>query len=76
MASRTKALRYERRVGALIADIHLWLSLLVALQMLVWMVSGLFMVSQPIRRVHETSMEDDVWPGSRGDDVSNSSLRR
>ncbi len=34
-----------------IADIHLWLSLLVGLQVLAWMVSGLFMVSQPIERV-------------------------
>lgn len=35
----------------LIADIHLWLSLVVGLQVLAWMVSGLFMVSQPIERV-------------------------
>lgn len=35
----------------LIADIHLWLSLLVGLQVLAWMVSGLFMISQPIERV-------------------------
>lgn len=34
-----------------IADIHLWLSLAVGLQVLAWMVSGLFMVSQPIERV-------------------------
>jgi hypothetical protein len=34
-----------------IADIHLWLSLLVGLQVLAWMVSGLIMVSQPIERV-------------------------
>jgi uncharacterized membrane protein YkoI len=35
----------------LVADIHLWLSLVVGLQVLAWMVSGLFMVSQPIERV-------------------------
>lgn len=35
----------------LIADIHLWLSLAVGLQVLAWMVSGLVMVSQPIERV-------------------------
>lgn len=34
-----------------VADVHLWLSLLVGLQMLAWVVSGLFMVSQPIERV-------------------------
>jgi hypothetical protein len=34
-----------------IADIHLWLSLFIGLQVLAWMVSGLFMVSQPIERV-------------------------
>jgi uncharacterized membrane protein YkoI len=33
------------------ADIHLWLSLVVGLQVLAWMVSGLFMVSAPIERV-------------------------
>lgn len=35
----------------LIADVHLWLSLIVGLQVLAWMVSGLVMVSQPIERV-------------------------
>jgi PepSY-associated TM region len=34
-----------------IASLHLWLSLVVGLQVLAWMVSGLFMVSQPIERV-------------------------
>ncbi|MEQ1489003.1 MAG: PepSY domain-containing protein [Terricaulis sp.] len=33
------------------ADIHLWLSLVVGLQVLAWMVSGLLMVSAPIERV-------------------------
>lgn len=35
----------------LIADIHLWLSLAVGLQVLAWMVSGHVMVSQPIEPV-------------------------
>lgn len=34
-----------------VADIHLWLSLAVGLQVLAWMLSGLFMVSAPIERV-------------------------
>jgi PepSY-associated TM region len=34
-----------------VASLHLWLSLMVGLQVLAWMVSGLFMVIQPIERV-------------------------
>ncbi len=34
-----------------VADIHLWISLFVGLQVLAWVVSGLFMSLQPIERV-------------------------
>ena len=34
-----------------VADIHLWLSLIVGIQVLAWVVSGLFMAAQPIERV-------------------------
>lgn len=52
-----------------IADIHLWVSLLVGLQVLAWMVSGLFMVSQPIERVrseHRMAQTAPVDLASRG----------
>jgi hypothetical protein len=52
--------RARRKLTRLLYKVHLWLGLVVAVQLLLWTVSGLFMSAWPIETIHGDAVRHEV----------------